>query len=70
MANFGPFIVDGDTTGASLADQSVQIVNENFRWVHARLLQHILKRMGEIDESLAEEVTVDGRLGCPDPDEG
>jgi len=68
VENFGPFIVDGDTTGASLADQSVQTVNEKFRQVYARLPQHILKRMGEIDEGLNEEVIVDRRLGCPDPD--
>lgn len=70
VEKFGPFIVDGDTTGASLAEQSVQTVNENFRKVYARLPQHILKRIGEIDESLADEVIVDRRLGCPDPEDG
>jgi L(+)-tartrate dehydratase beta subunit len=56
VENFGPFVVDGDTTGASLAAEAVARVNENFRAAYARLPQHVLKRIGEIDQSLREEV--------------
>ncbi|MEX0729932.1 MAG: fumarate hydratase C-terminal domain-containing protein [Aquisalimonadaceae bacterium] len=65
--NFGPFIVDGDTTGASLAAQSLEKINPNFARVYATLPQHVLKRMGEITQDLEHEVIV-GAPGCPDPD--
>ena len=68
VENFGPFIVDGDCTGASLAALSIKEVNKNFAKAYAKLPQHILKRMGEIDQSLQHEVIL-GRPGCPDPDE-
>ena len=68
VEDFGPFIVDGDCTGASLAAQSIEAVNKNFAREYAKLPQHVLKRMGEIDQSLEHEVIVD-RLGCPDPNE-
>lgn len=63
--NFGPFIVDGDTTGACLADQSIAAVNPNFERAYANLPQHILKRMGEITQKLEHEVIVRDP-GCPD----
>lgn len=65
VENFGPFIVDGDTTGACLADQSVAAVNPNFERAYAKLPQHILKRMGEISQKLEHEVIV-RNPGCPD----
>lgn len=54
--NFGPFIVDGDTTGASLADQANEAVNPNFAAAYAKMSPHILKRMGEITQDLEQEV--------------
>lgn len=68
VENFGPFIVDGDCTGSSLAAESIEEVNKNFARAYAKLPQHILKRIGEIDQSLDHEVIVD-RPGCPDPSE-
>lgn len=62
VKDFGPFIVDGDCTGASLAAQGVAAVNKNFREAYATLPQHILKRMGEVDDSLAEEVITDKKV--------
>lgn len=62
VENFGPFIVDGDCTGASLAAQGVAAVNENFRDAYAALPKHILKRFGEVDDTLAEEVIMDKKL--------
>ncbi len=59
VENFGPFIVEGDCTGASLAAQSVEAVNVNFRKAYEKLPQHILKRMGEIDDKLDHEVITD-----------
>lgn len=56
VSNFGPFIVDGDTTGASLADQASQAINPKFAAVYARMPQHVLKRMGEITQNLEHEV--------------
>jgi L(+)-tartrate dehydratase beta subunit len=67
VENFGPFIVDGDCTGASLAEESVQKANKKFAEAYARLPQHILKRMGEISQGLEHEVIV-RNPGCPDPD--
>ena len=67
VENFGPFIVDGDLTGASLAAQSVAAVNKNFKDAYAKLPQHILKRIGEISQDLEHEV-IAGAPGCPDPD--
>ena len=66
VENFGPFIVDGDCTGASLAAQSIEKINKNFANAYAKLPEHILKRIGEIDHSLEYEV-IDDRSGCPDP---
>jgi L(+)-tartrate dehydratase beta subunit len=59
VENFGPFIVEGDCTGASLAAQSVETVNEKFRDAYEKLPQHILKRIGEIDDKLDHEVITD-----------
>lgn len=67
VENLGPFIVDGDCTGASLAAKAIEDVNKNFAKVYATLPDFILKRIGEIDKSLEHEVIV-GRGGCPDPD--
>jgi L(+)-tartrate dehydratase beta subunit len=64
--NFGPFIVDGDVTGASLALQHLDRVNDRFRQAYQELPQHILKRIGEIDQNLEQEV-IWGGLGCPAP---
>lgn len=64
--NFGPFIVDGDVTGASLAAQSIEAVNVNFKRAYADLPQHILKRIGEITQNLEHEVIMGGP-GCPEP---
>ena len=58
VENFGPFIVDGDCTGASLAASHVEAINENFAREYARLPEYVLKRIGEIDHSLANEVIV------------
>ena len=75
VENFGPFIVDGDCTGASLAALSITEVNKNFEKAYAKLPQHILKRIGEIDQTLKDEVIVGGRghlsglPGCPDPED-
>lgn len=63
VENLGPFIVDGDCTGASLAATHVSAVNENFKRAYAGMPDHILKRLGEIDRTLKSEVIV----GCPDP---
>jgi L(+)-tartrate dehydratase beta subunit len=54
--NFGPFIVDGDCTGASLAEQATAAVNPNFAQAYAGMQQHVLKRMGEITQDLEQEV--------------
>jgi L(+)-tartrate dehydratase beta subunit len=54
--NFGPFIVDGDCTGASLAEQATASVNPKFAEAYAGLQQHVLKRMGEITQDLEQEV--------------
>ncbi|MSP67769.1 MAG: fumarate hydratase [Alphaproteobacteria bacterium] len=62
VENFGPFIVDGDTTGASLAAGAIAAVNPNFAKAYAGLPQHILKRIGEITHSLEDEVIADDRL--------
>ena len=67
VENFGPFFVDGDLTGASLAAQSVAAVNENFKRAYEQLPQHTLKRIGEISQDLEQEV-IAGAPGCPDPD--
>ncbi len=67
VKNFGPFIVDGDCTGASLADQAIGAINPQFAAVYANMPPHILKRMGEITHSLDQEV-IAGNAGCPDPD--
>ena len=51
-------VVDGDITGASLAAQHVDIVNENFAREYAKMPEYVLKRIGEIDHTLANEVIV------------
>ena len=58
VENFGPFIVDGDCTGASLAALAIDKVNSNFAREYAKLPDHVLKRIGEIDVSLEHEVIV------------
>ncbi|MGH7716324.1 MAG: fumarate hydratase C-terminal domain-containing protein [Vulcanimicrobiaceae bacterium] len=63
VENFGPFIVDGDCTGASLAAMHVKELNERFAEQYAKLSPHILKRIGEIDSTLRSEV-IEGRSGC------
>lgn len=68
VENFGPFIVDGDTTGASLAALSIEKVNQNFRRAYAGMPQHILKRIGEISQNLEHEV-IARAPGCPEPKE-
>jgi L(+)-tartrate dehydratase beta subunit len=67
VKNFGPFIVDGDCTGASLADQAIGEINPQFAATYANMSPHVLKRMGEITHSLDQEV-IAGNAGCPDPD--
>jgi L(+)-tartrate dehydratase beta subunit len=69
VENFGPFIVDGDTTGASLAHDAIAKVNPKFRAAYAKLPQHVLKRMGEITQDLENEVIAGGTPGCPAPGE-
>jgi L(+)-tartrate dehydratase beta subunit len=64
VENFGPFIVDGDCTGASLADQANAAVNPKFAEAYRALPQHILKRMGEITQDLEQEV-IAGNEGDP-----
>ncbi|MGQ0543771.1 MAG: hypothetical protein ACT4P3_00345, partial [Betaproteobacteria bacterium] len=54
--DFGPFIVDGDCTGASLAEQATAAVNPKFAQVYAGMQPHVLKRMGEIGQDLEQEV--------------
>lgn len=68
VENFGPFIVDGDCTGASLAALAVADVNKKLVEAYAALPEFILKRIGEIDNSLQQEV-IAGRAGCPDPED-
>ena len=58
VENFGPFIVDGDCTGTSLAALAIEKVNPNFAREYAKLPDHVLKRIGEIDRTLAHEVIV------------
>lgn len=54
--NFGPFIVDGDCTGASLSEQATASINPKFAQAYAGMQQHVLKRMGEISQDLEQEV--------------
>src|SRR5690606_23838185 len=68
VENFGPFIVDGDITGASLASKAIAAVNPKFKEAYAKLPQHILKRIGEITQDLEHEV-IAGAPGCPMPDD-
>lgn len=68
VENLGPFIVDGDVTGASLAAQAIEQVNPNFKRAYAGLPQHILKRIGEITQDLEHEVIM-GMPGCPEPED-
>lgn len=56
VSNFGPFIVDGDCTGASLVDQANETINPIFAETYRGLQQHVLKRMGEITQDLESEV--------------
>jgi L(+)-tartrate dehydratase beta subunit len=62
--NFGPFIVDGDCTGASLSEQATAAINPNFAQVYAGMQPHVLKRMGEIGQDLEQEV-IAGNAGDP-----
>ena len=66
VENFGPFIVDGDCTGASLAALHVEEVNKNFAREYAKLPEFVLKRIGEIDHTLANEVIVGKPAGNKD----
>ena len=66
VRNFGPFIVDGDCTGASLADQSIDEINPRFAEVYARMAPHVLKRMGEITQELHDEVIAGNTGGDPE----
>ena len=63
--NFGPFIVEGDTTGASLADLAIKEVNPNFERAYLKTKPHVLKRMGEITQDLEHEV-IAGNSGKSD----
>jgi L(+)-tartrate dehydratase beta subunit len=56
VRNFGPFIVDGDCSGASLAEQAIEAVNPRFAEAYGRMPPHVLKRMGEITQGLQHEV--------------
>ena len=56
VENFGPFIVDGDRTSASLAALAIDKVNPNFAREYAKLPDYMLERVGQIDHSLAREV--------------
>ena len=56
VENFGPFIVDGDRTSASLAALAIDKVNPNFAREYAKLPDYVLERIGQIDHSLAREV--------------
>ena len=67
VRNFGPFIVDGDCTGASLADRANEAVNPKFAEVYARMPQHLLKRMGEITQRLEHEVIAGNAGDQSDP---
>ncbi len=58
VEKFGPLIVDGDCTGASLAANAIQKVNKNFEKAYSTLPEFILKRIGEIDTTLRDEVIV------------
>jgi len=63
-AGFGPFIVDGDCQGASLAEDAISRVNPCFEAAYRGLAPHVLKRIGEIDQSLDQEV-IAGNAGHP-----
>ena len=65
-SNFGPFIVDGDCEGASLAEQATASVNVKFADAYAGLRPHVLKRMGEIGQDLEQEV-IAGNAGDVPP---
>lgn len=64
--DFGPFIVDGDCTGASLSEQATAAVNPKFAQAYAGMQQHVLKRMGEITQDLEQEV-IAGNAGDAPP---
>ena len=50
------FPIPGPCTGASLAALAIDKVNPNFAREYAKLPDYVLKRIGEIDHSLANEV--------------
>ena len=54
--------IGGDCTGASLAALAIEKINPNFAREYAKLPDHVLKRIGEIDRSLRHEVI----LGKPE----
>lgn len=64
--DFGPFIVDGDCTGASLSEQATAKINPKFAEAYAGMQQHVLKRMGEITQDLEQEV-IAGNAGDKPP---
>lgn len=66
VSNFGPFIVDGDCTGASLAEQAIEAVNPKFADAYSRMSPHVLKRMGEIAQDLQQEVIAGNAGNEPD----
>lgn len=66
VRNFGPFIVDGDCTGASLADQAIEAVNPKFADAYSRMSPYVLKRMGEITQGLQQEVIAGNAGNEPD----
>lgn len=67
VSNFGPLIVDGDCTGASLADQATAAVNPRFAEAYSKLQPHVLKRMGEITQDLEQEVIAGNDGSGPGP---
>ena len=52
------FPIPGPCTGASLAALAIDKVSPNFAREYAKLPDYALKRIGEIDHSLANEVIV------------
>lgn len=65
VANFGPFIVEGDCTGASLADAANREINPRFAEAYRGMSQHVLKRIGEISQDLEDEVIAGNKGAAP-----
>lgn len=57
----GPFGVDHDRAGASLAALAVKKVDPNSGREYAKPPDHVIERIGEVDRSLRYEVIV-GKL--------